>query len=110
MTKWTFLTKHAQALLCIARDPDITLRDLASTLAITERHTHSIVTDLTESGYVIKRKDGRRNRYQVQDHLPLPELSGEQAAIGDVLRLLTHRPQPAGRTTRSRQRGRNGPA
>jgi Winged helix DNA-binding domain len=60
-------------LLCIARDPGARLRDIAASLDITERSAHGIVTDLTAAGYVTKHKDGRRNRYQVPAHLPLPE-------------------------------------
>jgi hypothetical protein len=74
--------------LCIARDPDARLRDIAAKLAITERRAHDIVSDLTEAGYVLKTKDGRRNRYEVQAHLPSPEPNSRERAIGDVLSLL----------------------
>ena len=89
MANWSFLTNHARALLCIAHDPDITLREIATSLDMTERHAYSIVNDLTGSGYVLKWREGRRNRYQIQDHLPLPELVDEKAAVGDVLRVLS---------------------
>ena len=88
MAEWSFLTNHARVLMCIADDPGSRLRDIASALDITERTAFGIVTDLTEGGYVVKEKDGRRNRYQIQDHLPLPEpISGERT-IGEVLDLL----------------------
>ena len=74
---WSFLTNHARALLCIAHDPGARLRDIAATLGITERRAFGIVTDLTEAGYVVKEKEGRRNRYRIQDHLPLSEASAE---------------------------------
>ncbi len=89
MARWTFLTKHGGALLCIARDPNVRLRDIAASLQITERHAHGIVNDLTEAGYVLKSKDGRRNRYEIQTHLPLPDSTHREQAIGDVLELLT---------------------
>lgn len=88
MGTWGFLTNHGRALLCIARDPDARLRDIAASLAITERRAHDIVSDLTEGGYVLKTKDGRRNRYEVQAHMPLPEPNSRERAIGDVLNLL----------------------
>jgi hypothetical protein len=88
MDSWSFLTNHARVLLCIARDPGARLRDLAATLGITERSAHGIVTDLATAGYVIKQKDGRRNRYQIQAHLPLPEPASQEPAIGEVLALL----------------------
>jgi winged helix DNA-binding protein len=82
------LTNHARVLLCIARDPGVRLRDLATNLAITERSAFAIVTDLADAGYVVKQKDGRRNRYQIQAHLPLPEPATREPAIGEVLELL----------------------
>jgi hypothetical protein len=60
-------------LLCIAHDPGARLRDIAARAGITERSAYAIVTDLTAAGYVMKQKDGRRNRYQIQAHLPLPD-------------------------------------
>jgi predicted transcriptional regulator len=89
---WSFLTNHAQALMCIANDPGIRLRDIAARLAITERSAYGIVTDLTEAGYIVKTKDGRRNRYQIQAHLPLPDPAGRQRTIGEMLALLTGDP------------------
>ena len=88
MTNWSFLTNHARVLLCIARDPGTRLRDIAASVDITERSAHGIVTDLTAASYVIKQKDGRRNRYQIQAHLPLPEPATQEPAIGEVLALL----------------------
>ena len=85
---WTFLTSHAQVLLCIAHDPGVRLRDIAASLGITERSAYGIVTDLATAGYVLKQKDGRRNRYQIQAHLPLPEPATQEPAIGEVLALL----------------------
>ena len=89
MPNWTFLTNHARVLLCIASDPGVRLRDIAAILGITERSAYGIVTDLTEAGYVVKEKDGRRNRYQIQAHLPLPEPAGQERTVGEVLALLT---------------------
>jgi hypothetical protein len=74
-------------LLCIAHDPGARLRDIAASLDITERTAHGIVTDLTEAGYVVKQKDGRRNRYQIQAHLPLPEPGTREPAVGEVVAL-----------------------
>jgi predicted ArsR family transcriptional regulator len=89
VASWSFLTNHARVLLCIARDPGARLRDIAASLGITERSAHGIVNDLAEAGYVVKQKDGRRNRYQIQAHLPLPEPDTRQRTIGEILTLLT---------------------
>ena len=88
MASWSFLTNHARVLLCIARDPGARLRDIAASLDITERSAYGIVTDLAAAGYLVKQKDGRRNRYQVQAHLPLPEPASRERTIGEVLALL----------------------
>jgi hypothetical protein len=85
---WGFLTSHARVLLCIAHDPGVRLRDIAASLGVTERSAYGIVNDLAEAGYVVKQKDGRRNRYQVQAHLPLPESTGRERTVGEVLALL----------------------
>jgi hypothetical protein len=86
---WTFLTNHARVLLCIARDSGIRLRDIAAKLDITERSAYGIVSDLTRAGYIVKEKDGRRNRYQIQTHLPLPEPTSRERTLGEVLAVLT---------------------
>ena len=88
VANWTFLTNHARVLLCIAHDPGVRLRDIAASLGITERSAYSIVTDLAKVGYVVKQKDGRRNRYQIQAHLPLPEPTRHERTVGEVLALL----------------------
>ena len=88
MESWSFLTNHARVLLCIAHDPGARLRDIAASLGITDRSVYGIVTDLTAAGYVVKHRDGRRSRYQIQAHLPLPEPVSKEPAIGEVLALL----------------------
>ncbi len=88
VANWTFLTNHARVLLCIAHDPGARLRDIAASAGITERAAHGIVTDLTAAGYIVKQKNGRRNRYQIQAHLPLPEPTRRERTVGDVLALL----------------------
>ena len=88
MADWSFLTNHARVLVCIAHDPGVRLRDIAATLEITERRAFGIVNDLTEAGYVVKQKEGRRNRYRIQNHLPLREAIGRERKIGEVLELL----------------------
>ena len=88
MADWSFLTNHARVLLCIAHDPGVRLRDIAARTGVTERTAYGIVADLTAAGYVVKHKDGRRNRYQIQAHLPLPETDSRERTIGEILALL----------------------
>jgi DNA-binding IscR family transcriptional regulator len=95
MANWSFLTNHARVLLCIAHDPGVRLRDIADRLDITERSAYGIVTDLADAGYIVKGKDGRRNRYQIQAHLPLPDPSARERTLGEVLTLLVGDYDPA---------------
>jgi MarR family len=88
MAEWSFLTNHARALVCIARDPGVRLRDIADVLGVTERRAFGIVNDLAEAGYVVKVKEGRRNRYRIQHHLPLRVQVGREPTIGEVLGVL----------------------
>jgi hypothetical protein len=85
---WGFLTNHALVLLCIARDPGVRLRDIAASVGITERSAFGIVSDLATAGYIVKEKGGRRNRYRVEAHLPVPESADRHLVIGDLLALL----------------------
>ena len=68
---WTFLTNHAHVLFCIARDPEVRLRDVAARVGITERAVQRIVTDLEAEGFLTISKEGRRNRYRLRPELPL---------------------------------------
>ena len=101
--RWSFLTNHARVLLCIAHDPGLRLRDMATELGITERSAYGIVADLTRAGYVRKERDGRRNRYSIQREMPLPDLTNRERTVGELLNLLAG-PKPgaggAARTTR----------
>ena len=101
MREWSFLTNHARVLVCISHDPRVCLRDIAAALDITERSVFSVVTDLTTAGHILKDKAGRRNRYEVQAHLPLPEAIGRERSIGEVLEILIDSVTPMqGRTAR----------
>lgn len=90
---WNFLTNHAKALLFIAGNPDARLRDLAGGLGVTERTAYGIVADLTNDGYVVKMRDGRRNRYLIQADAPLPDTVSRQRTVRELLDLLG-RPAP----------------
>jgi DNA-binding IclR family transcriptional regulator len=95
MANWSFLTKHGRALVCVAGDPGIRLRDIAASLEITERSAYAIVNDLAEAGYVLKEREGRRNRYVVRRDLPLPETAMHERTVGEVLEVfLITKPRP----------------
>ena len=78
---WTFMTHHAQVLLCIARDPSIRLREMAASVGITERSAQSIVTELVEDGYLLRSRVGRRNQYRIQFDIYSSTTSGAEAIL-----------------------------
>src|SRR6266542_3758489 len=88
---WTFLTRHAQALLCIADDPGIRLRDIGDQLGITERAAHRIIGELEAAGYISRERRGRRNHYTVRLHAPLHDPIAREQKVGDLVGALTRR-------------------
>ncbi|GGI03600.1 helix-turn-helix transcriptional regulator [Egicoccus halophilus] len=85
---WTFLTNHGHALVCISRDPDVRIRDIAELVGITERAAQSIVADLVEAGYVNRQRIGRRNRYEVNHDRPLRHELEADSRVGELLKVL----------------------
>jgi len=86
--RWTFLSHHAHVLLCIARDPDMRLRDVATEVGITERAVQAIVNDLAHDGYVTRERVGRRNHYHVHLDAPLRHPLQRDVDIGALLALV----------------------
>jgi hypothetical protein len=86
---WTFLTNHAQVLVCIAHDPGMRLRDIGERVGITERAAHRIVVELADAGYITRRRNGRRNRYAINAHLPLPDPIAREQNVGELIAILT---------------------
>ena len=82
------LTNHAHVLLCIRRDEEVRLRDIATLVGITERAAQKIVSDLREAGYLRIERVGRRNRYTILAKRPLRHRLERNHAIGDLLDLL----------------------
>jgi DNA-binding transcriptional ArsR family regulator len=85
---WTFLTNHAHVLVCIARDPETHLRDVAEAVGITERATQRIVSDLAAAGYLHRERDGRRNTYRLNPDLPLRHPLEREHTVGEIIGLL----------------------
>jgi hypothetical protein len=86
--RWGFLTNHAQVLVCIAHDPGIRVREISEAVGITERATHRIVAELDAAGYITRKRNGRRNQYTIQSHLPLPDPLARGEKLGDLLAVL----------------------
>lgn len=95
---WTFLTNHAHVLLCIAREPELRMRDVANLVGITERAVQRIVADLEEAGYLERTRQGRRNRYTVRADLPLRHPVEWHAKVATLLELVLGKSKaPSGR-------------
>jgi len=87
-SEWTFLTNHAHVLLCIAREPDLRMRDVAELVGITERAVQRIVTELEQAGYIERLRNGRRNRYEVRGNLPLRHPIERHERVSSLLALV----------------------
>lgn len=93
---WQFVTNHTQVLLCIARDPNIRLRDIAESLSITVGSAQRILADLIDAGYVERQREGRRNRYLINLSSPMLRHEAQEGhQIGALLELLRLKDQPA---------------
>jgi DNA-binding transcriptional ArsR family regulator len=68
---WTFLTNHAHVLICLTRDPEMRLRDVAAAVGITERAVHKIIAELEDGGLLERERQGRRNVYRIHAKRPL---------------------------------------
>ena len=87
-TKWRYLSNHTQVLLCIARDPNVRIRDIALMVGITERAAQRIVADLTAAGVVEHEKIGRRNRYRLNLEAKMRHDAQSDVEIKELLNLL----------------------
>jgi len=97
--RWTFLTNHAHVLLCLARDPQMRMRDVALEVDVTERAVQRIVAELEAEGYLRREREGRRNRYRVRRDLQLRHPLEGHRPIGDLIALVE---EPAPARTRRR--------
>ena len=87
-SEWTFLSNHAHVLVCLARDPEARLRDIAADVGITERRVSSIVADLETEGVVKIDRVGRRNTYTVNRRARLRHPLESHQSVGDLLRAI----------------------
>jgi hypothetical protein len=92
---WTFLSNHAHVLICVARQPEMRIRDIAVLVGITERAASSIVADLEAEGYLTRSKVGRNNRYELHLAKPLRHPLEEHRPIGDLIAAIATGPERA---------------
>jgi len=86
---WTFLTNHAQVLVCIADDAGVRLREIGERVGITERAAHRIVVELAAAGYITRERNGRRNQYTINAHLPVHDALARERNVGQLIQILT---------------------
>jgi predicted transcriptional regulator len=86
--QWTFLTNHSHVLICLERQPDLRLRDVAQMVGITERAVQRIIADLEEAGVLSHERSGRRNQYSIEKKLPLRHPIEKHRTVGDLLGLV----------------------
>jgi predicted transcriptional regulator len=84
---WSFLTNHTHVLLCIADDPDMTVRDVALRVGITERAVMRIIGELDEAGVLDRTREGRRNHYEIDLELHLRHPIEQHCTVGDMVRM-----------------------
>ena len=87
-TGWTFLSNHAHVLICIARDPDVRVRDISREVGITDRATQRILNELVEAEVLERERRGRRNHYAIRQDSPLRHPLESHHSVGDLLRAL----------------------
>ena len=82
------LTNHGHALLCLARQPDMRLKDIARCIEISERAAHTIVCELESAGYVTRHRHGRCTVYELHPDAPVREKLARGASVGDLVAAL----------------------
>jgi DNA-binding MarR family transcriptional regulator len=85
---WTFLTSHAQVLLYIASNPGARVRDIGYDLDLTERYVYRILRDLDDSGYISRKRNGRRVEFTIHEHETLRADVARESNVFQLLQLL----------------------
>lgn len=88
---WNFLTNHAHVLICLARNGQQPLREVALSVGITERAVQRIVAELEEAGYLERERIGRRNCYFIHTEGRLRHPLEAHRTIGNLLDLVVPR-------------------
>lgn len=89
MGDWTFFSNYGHVLVCLARNREVRLRDVASKVGITERAVQKIVRDLQDAGYLTISKQGRCNRYRINRRKTLRHELETHCTVGKLLTLMT---------------------
>ena len=93
-TGWTFLSNYSHVLICLASRPDLTMREVAEMVGITERAVQRIVADLESAEVLTRIRDGRRNQYQINTSLQLRHPIEAHCSVGDLLKMVSGSENP----------------
>lgn len=85
---WTYLSNHAHTILLLWREPDLRVRDIASLIGITERAVIRIIGELEAAGVIRRRREGRRNHYEIDGDSPLRHPLEKHVKLAELLELL----------------------
>lgn len=85
---WSFLSNHGHVLMCIARDSNVRVREIARDVGITERAVHRILGELEEAGVIVRTRNGRRTHYEINEGLPLRHPIEAEHSVGELVRLI----------------------
>lgn len=88
---WTFLTNHTHVLYCLAALGDLTTREIAARIGITERAVQRIIAELEEAGFVSHTREGRKNHYEVHLDKALRHPLEEHQTVQALIAVLTQK-------------------
>jgi len=100
MSNWTLLSNHGHVLVCLSRDPEARLRDVAADVGITERAVQKIVRDLQDGGMISVTKSGRRNSYRVHKKQTLRHHLEADCTLKDLIGVINRSPDSAATNAR----------
>ena len=86
--RWALLSKHGQVVVALAMAPNLTSRQLAAQMGLTERTLFTIIRDLVEYDLLRVKKVGRVNTYIVNDTAPVPNPRFAHLFLRDFLAAL----------------------
>ena len=88
MGEWTFFSNYGHVLVCLARNREARLRDVAADVGITERAVQKIVRDMQDAGFITVTKQGRCNRYRINRRKSLRHGLESHCSVGKLLSLV----------------------
>jgi hypothetical protein len=88
MGDWTFFSNYGHVLVCLARNREARLRDVAAQVGITERAVQKIVRDMQDAGFLTVTKQGRCNRYRINRRKSLRHGLESHCSVGKLLNLV----------------------